>query len=72
MAGTAIIVDFTGVFEYGWANIAAHQPMTYWPDRHNEGLNVTFCDGHVKWLKRTEMVKENAQQVRTLQTIEAD
>jgi prepilin-type N-terminal cleavage/methylation domain-containing protein/prepilin-type processing-associated H-X9-DG protein len=23
-----------------------------WP--HNEGMNVTFCDGHVKWVKQTD------------------
>jgi len=71
-AGTVIVIDHSGSFEYGWQNIATHQPVTYFVDRHNEGLNVTFCDGHAKWLKRDEMVKANANGVRSIQTIETD
>jgi len=57
-AGTLILCDSDG-----W-------PQTYCPicysalypigqpplDRHNEGCNVGFADGHVKWLKRTKLV----------------
>jgi len=71
-AGTIILVDFTGGFEYGWADVAGHQPMTYWPSRHNDGLNVTYCDGHVKWQRREELVKTNANGVRPVHTIESD
>jgi prepilin-type processing-associated H-X9-DG protein len=28
--------------------------------RHNNGLNVTFFDGHAKWLKIEELMKRNA------------
>ncbi len=29
----------------------SYRPM----DRHNEGVNLAFVDGHVKWLKKTEI-----------------
>jgi len=32
------------------------------PDRHNEGLNVAFADGHVKWLKRAFVISETEAQ----------
>jgi len=25
-------------------------------DRHNEGCNVGFCDGHAKWMKSTQII----------------
>ena len=41
--------------DYGWSN---SWMLTYWPhvsrfipQRHNEGANITFCDGHAKWYK---------------------
>jgi prepilin-type N-terminal cleavage/methylation domain-containing protein/prepilin-type processing-associated H-X9-DG protein len=71
-AGTAIIIDHNGAFEYGWQYISSQQPYTYFVDRHNDGLNVTYCDGHGKWQKRTEMVKTNANSVCSVQTIETD
>jgi prepilin-type processing-associated H-X9-DG protein len=26
--------------------------------RHNGGVNVAFCDGHVKWMHADDMVQE--------------
>lgn len=73
-AGCVLLLDHTGAFEYGWQNIAgqASIPVTYWTNRHNEGLNCGFCDGHAKWVRRDEMVKTNANDVRIIHTIEAD
>lgn len=31
----------------------------YFEARHNEGLNVAFLDGHVKWLKLTDLTRTN-------------
>ncbi len=25
--------------------------------RHSEGMNITFCDGHVKWMKQDALYK---------------
>ena len=33
---------------------------TSWP-WHNEGLNVAFCDGHVKWMKVTQLADPAAR-----------
>jgi prepilin-type N-terminal cleavage/methylation domain-containing protein/prepilin-type processing-associated H-X9-DG protein len=40
----------------GTATAAPGAPTTTnnqweWPDRHNEGANYVFCDGHAKWLR---------------------
>ncbi len=72
-AGTILLAE-SGGFEYGWQNIAGHPVAgaAYWPNRHNEGINAAFCDGHVKWQKREELVKVNANGVRTIHTVEAD
>jgi prepilin-type N-terminal cleavage/methylation domain-containing protein/prepilin-type processing-associated H-X9-DG protein len=41
----------------GGTNAAAPGPGTTgnnnweWPDRHNEGANYVFCDGHAKWMR---------------------
>lgn len=35
---------------YGFDNPAAYARLT---DRHNDGLNVAWADGHVKWVKRS-------------------
>ncbi len=32
----------------------------YYEGRHNDGANFTFLDGHVKWLKITEVGRTNA------------
>lgn len=73
-AGCVLLLDHTGSFEYGWQYISsqASNPVTYWTERHNDGLNCGFCDGHAKWIKRDEMVKTNANNVRTIHTIQAD
>ena len=36
------------------------QQNGYYEARHNDGLNVAFLDGHVKWLKLTDLTKTNA------------
>jgi len=33
-------------------------------DRHNEGANVAFADGHGKWMKTSTMLADNAQTAR--------
>jgi len=30
----------------------------YW--RHNEGMNLAFCDGHMKWAKAQQFYKDNS------------
>jgi len=42
-------VDFPG--KQGFSRISA---------RHQGGANVAFCDGHVKWLKRETLEKDNS------------
>jgi prepilin-type N-terminal cleavage/methylation domain-containing protein/prepilin-type processing-associated H-X9-DG protein len=42
------------------------------PGRHSDGSNVTFCDGHSKWLKLETMASVNARGVRPQFTIEDD
>jgi len=32
--------------------------------RHNEGANHVFCDGHAKWMKRTEPIHGNTASTR--------
>jgi prepilin-type N-terminal cleavage/methylation domain-containing protein/prepilin-type processing-associated H-X9-DG protein len=40
--------------EIYWADIPSQPTTINWmANRHNEGLNSMFWDGHVKWLKRT-------------------
>jgi len=41
-----LLVDATGKY-----NVAAGGPYLMY--RHNDGINVLFCDGHVKWMDRT-------------------
>jgi len=37
----------------GWSGCNSADACT--SDVHNEGLNITFCDGHVKWMKKTAL-----------------
>ena len=36
---------------FGNAEPRIANTWSYWA-RHNDGMNVTFCDGHVKWMKK--------------------
>ncbi len=38
------------------ASLGADRTDKYAAWRHNDGANVAFCDGHVKWVKREEML----------------
>ncbi len=72
-SGTIFLIDHTGGFEYGWQYIS-NQWTTYtnWTNRHNEGLNVGFCDGHAKWQKREDLFRKNANNVMVMHTYQAD
>ncbi|MBI3920206.1 MAG: hypothetical protein HY318_02215, partial [Armatimonadetes bacterium] len=43
--------------KYGYP--AIYDPSTgnyvYYADRHNEGLNIGWADGHVKWMRLTDL-----------------
>ena len=45
--------DWTGANDYGWSNSWMLHPTPhvsrFIPQRHNEGANIVFCDGHAKW-----------------------
>ena len=54
--GTSIVVGpCPGQAAYVWANWLAgvKGSLTYWlgAQRHNDGANILFVDGHVKWMK---------------------
>jgi prepilin-type N-terminal cleavage/methylation domain-containing protein/prepilin-type processing-associated H-X9-DG protein len=79
-AGTLLFFDWTGSFEYGWANVAS-QPASIAANftstspaaaRHNDGVNVAFCDGHAKWLKPDAIAAKNSNGVYSMWTAEAD
>ncbi len=38
---------------YSWEGWGDTPSYTTLPERHNDGLNVGYCDGHAKWGKRT-------------------
>ena len=77
-AGTILLFDWTGGFEWGWqyvssqpSNLAAYF-TTNPPGRHNGGVNVAFCDGHAKWEQPNALAAQNANGVYTMWTCEAD
>ena len=54
VAGTGIICEAYNVFLWDWQDVAGDQSL--WPYGrmrypHNEGLNIAYLDGHVKWQK---------------------
>ena len=71
-AETIILGDFTA-FEMGWQYISSQQNlMTYLPNRHNDGNNVGFADGHAKWYKPSDLMQPAASGAYRLWTSEAD
>ncbi len=44
--------------QYGACCSGAPRAYRDLSDRHNEGLNIAFVDGHVKWMKRSEAVND--------------
>ena len=52
--GESVGNDATGTNPHGWVPTAA------WAKRHNEGSNVSFVDGHAKWLKPTMLCKSGS------------
>ena len=52
VAGTGIIVESSNVWVWDWQDPAGD--LSLFPrlrTPHNEGLNIAFLDGHVKWMK---------------------
>jgi prepilin-type processing-associated H-X9-DG protein len=41
-----------------YANGTGWEPGNTVGDRHLEGANYAFCDGHVKWLKPTNITRD--------------
>jgi len=72
-SGTVVLADGTGNFEFGWQYIT-NQPadMSFLPVRHNDGVNVSFIDGHSKWYKPSSLSNKNANGVYTMWSIESD
>jgi prepilin-type N-terminal cleavage/methylation domain-containing protein/prepilin-type processing-associated H-X9-DG protein len=59
-AETLAVVDSTAHADYGSSGGKGWRVVQYYPGmsstgyldpRHNEGVNMTFCDGHAKWRK---------------------
>ncbi|MEN6643889.1 MAG: prepilin-type N-terminal cleavage/methylation domain-containing protein [Armatimonadia bacterium] len=71
-AETIMIADYTG-HEISWQYLA-NQPnlSTFLPNRHNDGVNVGFVDGHAKWYKPTDLMQPAASTAYRLWTCEAD
>ena len=44
-------------FLYMPSQTTLHNRCTF--DRHNEGCNYSFCDGHAKWLKKSEVFRSD-------------
>ncbi len=42
-------------------------PNASWAVRHNGGANYSFCDGHAKWLKPSQLDPENGDWLTTIQ-----
>jgi prepilin-type processing-associated H-X9-DG protein len=71
--GTVVMFDFTGPFEAGWPDVAGNRDLTtYLPNRHNDGVNVGFIDGHAKWFMPTSLSNKNSNNVMTMWSIESD
>ena len=57
VANTIIVGDSDGVVWMGWYNNILYHVATR---IHNEGANIGFLDGHVKWLKHENIVSQDA------------
>ncbi len=55
-AETIIVADSDGTGWIGYYQGAVEQTT----DRHNEGCNIGFLDGHAKWLKRDVVLSSDA------------
>jgi prepilin-type N-terminal cleavage/methylation domain-containing protein/prepilin-type processing-associated H-X9-DG protein len=67
-ASTILICDGTGrkVFfaEDGGGDHINRRDFTVLGDRHNNGVNAYFADGHVKWMKNDSLVDANLWKAR--------
>ncbi|HEX2998943.1 MAG TPA: DUF1559 domain-containing protein [Armatimonadota bacterium] len=73
-SGTIVVLDHTN-FEAAWRDASTQDselPASSLTIRHSDGLNSSFYDGHVKWMKPAEIMKKNGAGIRTYWTIEAD
>ena len=56
-SGTVLLMDNNSSSQmwYSWEAVGDTPAYTTLPDRHNDGLNVGYCDGHAKWGKRSDI-----------------
>ena len=60
---TVLVIDIASETTSIWISWAAwgNEPAyTTLADRHNEGLNALYCDGHAKWSKQANLAKISA------------
>ena len=43
----------SSTYEFDYISAAGKGAPARLADRHNQGLNVVWCDGHVKWMRRS-------------------
>ncbi len=77
ISGTVIFLDYGGSYEAAAQWDLANTLLNGWTtmERHNDGLNVGYYDGHVKWTKRTSLIETHPVGATTVKyqfTIEAD
>ena len=57
-AGNALNIDISEVNPNGLANVSVSDLKDdYMSGRHNEGVNLAYCDGHVEWKKSVEVIQ---------------
>ncbi|MCZ7599239.1 MAG: prepilin-type N-terminal cleavage/methylation domain-containing protein [Gammaproteobacteria bacterium] len=77
IAGTIVLLDWPGNFESA-SQYDVHANLLNGNadmERHNDGLNVAYYDGHVKWAQRTSLIETHTVggvDVKYLFTIQAD
>ncbi len=77
VAQTILMLDYNGAFESGAQYDVAGTLLNGSADleRHNDGFNVAYFDGHVKWSKRGDAITTHTVggvPVKYLFTIQAD
>ncbi len=77
VAGTIVLLDYAANFESASQYDVAGALLTGNADmeRHNDGLNLMWWDGHVKWSKRQDLIQTHnvaGVDVKYMFTIQAD